>query len=472
MNQMNTERSGNHESTKKNSKWLLTWLILGGLLIGAIVGEVLFQSYSRAELQPTLDTFNFFGNTVFMGLLKMILLPLIASSVIVGVGAIGDPSKLGRIGGFAVLYYFSTMLIAVILGLMLVTTIKPGDPNRDNSGIGKAVIEKGESEYGAGKEAGSTQTQRIEQAGEGGGLWGAFKKTISQMIPSNPFRAAAESQLLSVISFAIIFGVALILLGSPGRPVFAFFDGVFQAVMKIVDWILCLAPVGVFFLVAWTVARQGLESLAGPMLWYVITVIVGLLLHALVILPLILYLFTRTNPFLYLHQMRTALLTAFTTDSSSATLPVTIECAEEMGNVKPRSARFVLPLGATVNMDGTALYEAVAVVFLFQAYGIPLGLTELIIIAVTATLAAIGAAGIPSAGLVTMVIVIQAVNSSLGGDKQLALAAAGLILGIDRILDMCRTTVNVWGDAVGAKLISNIIPDGDEESATPAVDSG
>jgi Na+/H+-dicarboxylate symporter len=163
--------------------------------------------------------------------------------------------------------------------------------------------------------------------------------------------------------------------------------------------------------------------------------------------------------------MKDALMTAFGTDSSSATLPVTIETSQREGGVSKKSAEFVLPLGATVNMDGTALYEAVAVVFLFQCFGIELGMTELLIIVFTATLAAVGAAGIPSAGLVTMVIVVEAVNGSLGGDKVLPLAAIGIILGIDRILDMCRTTVNVWGDAVGAKIITRIAPD--DEHAQP-----
>ena len=167
----------------------------------------------------------------------------------------------------------------------------------------------------------------------------------------------------------------------------------------------------------------------------------------------------RDSPWQFFQAMRPALLTALGTDSSSATLPVTIECAEGQGGCSRRASRFVLPLGATVNMDGTALYEAVAVVFLFQCFGIQLGGTELAIIVITATLAAVGAAGIPSAGLVTMVIVVEAVNASLGGDKFLPISAVGIILGIDRFLDMCRTTVNVWGDAVGAKVITRIAPD-------------
>ncbi len=224
-------------------------------------------------------------------------------------------------------------------------------------------------------------------------------------------------------------------------------------------------PLGVFALVVWSVGRIGLGALAGPVFWYVFTVLLGLLLHAVVVIPLVMWMLTRQNPFVFMHQMRSALMTAFGTDSSSATLPVTIEAAEKFGGCSSRASRFVLPLGATINMDGTALYEGVAVVFLFQCYGIPLGPTELAIVVVTATLAAIGAAGIPSAGLVTMAIVVGAVNGSLGGDKTLPLAAIGIILGIDRILDMCRTTVNVWGDAVGAKIMTRLAPDDRETLA-------
>jgi len=201
---------------------------------------------------------------------------------------------------------------------------------------------------------------------------------------------------------------------------------------------------------------------------YMLCVIAGLLIHALVVLGLICRVFGGCSPFRYMHQMRQALLTALGTDSSSATLPVTIECATENAGVSKRAAGFVLPLGSTINMDGTALYEAVAVVFLAQAYGIDLPLSTLILVAITATLAAVGAAGIPSAGLVTMVIVVDTVNGTLvnmGGGQTIPIAAIGLIVGVDRFLDMIRTTVNVWGDAIGAKIIDRIDPP--KEAATP-----
>ena len=444
------------------SAMLLTWLILLGLLLGLGVGEAIYRAYLDAGTQTSnvpvglLETLKFVGDTFFIGLLKMILIPLVASSVIVGVASI-DPSHLGRVGGLTVLYYVSTMVIAVTLGVILVSTVQPG------SGFPEEFREQQTQQF---DEGGGVLKERAEKAGESGrkgvagALWDSFRNIVKQLIPSNPIGAAANGDILPVIAFSLIFGITISVIGPPGRAVLLFFDGVFQAVMKLVSWVLWLAPLGVFCLVAWTVARIGSLALIGPLGQYMGTVFAGLVIHGFVVLPLVLFIFGRTNPFRYMFQMKTALMTAFGTDSSSATLPVTIECAELEGGVSKKSAGFVLPLGATINMDGTALYEAVAVVFLFQAFGIDLSMVQLIIIVITATLAAIGAAGIPSAGLVTMVIVVEAVNKSLGDAvPHLPLAAVGIILGVDRILDMCRTTVNVWGDAVGAKIIHRLLPD-------------
>lgn len=435
-----------------NKHTVLTIGILAGLIFGAVIGELLYRAYA-AEGVPAgvLEGFGFIGKTFFIGLLKMVLVPLVASSVIVGVASIGDPGQLGKVGGWAVLYYFATMVIAVSLGVGMVTTIQPG---RD---FNEATRQQRVDEF---QNTRDVERQRVEDA-SAGGLWGATKNIITQMIPSNPVGDAAAGKLLPVISFSLILGIVLTMIGDKGQPVINVFDGVFAAMMMLVDWILWLAPVGVLCLVVWTVADVGLQSLVGPLSSFMLAVVGGLAVHAFIVLPLLLWIFGRTNPFLYMYQMRQALMTAFGTASSSASLPVTIDCAEEMGGVSKRSAGFVLPLGATINMDGTALYEAVAVVFLFQCYGIDLGAAQLMIIVITATLAAVGAAGIPSAGLVTMVIVVEAVNNSLGltGDERLPLASVGIILGVDRILDMCRTTANVWGDAVGAKIITRIAPD-------------
>ena len=239
------------------------------------------------------------------------------------------------------------------------------------------------------------------------------------------------------------------------------FNAGFEALLVLVGWVIWLTPIGVLFLVAWTVGKIGLHQLVEPIGSYMLVVIVGLFIHGAIVLPFLLRLLRGTKqPFQFMRQMRPALLTAFGTDSSSATLPVTMETAERDGGCSKKASNFVLPLGSTINMDGTALYEAVAVVFLFQLFGVDLSFSQLVIVVITTTLAAVGAAGIPSAGLVTMVIVIGAVNAALPADAaHLPLWSIGVILGVDRILDMCRTTVNVWGDAVGAKVMTRLAPD-------------
>lgn len=455
-------------SRKHTGTWLLTWLILAGLIFGGIAGQILFAAYDGDVPGGVLEALLFVGNTLFIGLLKMVLIPLVVSSVIVGVASIGDPRDLGRIGGWTMLYYFTTMFAAVVLGILLVTSFAPGDPNGDGSGLGAQIIAQGEAAYTAedASKRGAVEAQaEAGKRGVGGALIASVRNIVQQLVPDNPVAAAASGEILPLISFSIIFGIVLTVIGPRGKPLLDVIDALFAAVMKLVDWVLWLAPIGVFCLVAWTVARLGAAELIGPLAEYMIVVIMGLAIHAFLVLPLVLWVFGRVNPYRFLNHMRAALMTAFGTASSSATLPVTLEDAVKRGGCSKQAAGFVIPLGATINMDGTALYEAVAVVFLFQAYGIALGPTELGIIAVTATLAAVGAAGIPSAGLVTMVIVVEAVNSSLGGNKTLPLVAVGLILGVDRILDMSRTMVNVWGDAVGAKIITRIAPDRSPEPA-------
>ena len=453
-----------------SSKTLLTALILGGLVLGAIVGQLLHDPTYKLTMPESehahataLGVFTFLGNTIFMGLLKMLIIPLVAVSVVVGVTSVGDFRNLGRIGGWTLTYYFSTMVIAVTIGLLLVTALRPG------ARIGEEQRRSAEAAYAEDEASVQELTARQQE-----GLLGAAKGLVSQIIPLNivgaasgitysPSREVANTgQPLPVIFFSIFFGVVVTMIGQKNRIIIDFFDAVFEVLMLMVHAVIWLAPVGVFALLAWTVARIGLSDFGPAIGGYMLVVFVGLGIHAFVVLPSVLWIFTRgasgyTNPFTFFNQMRQALMTAVGTDSSSATLPVTIECATELGGVSKRSAGFVLPLGSTINMDGTALYEAVAVVFLAQAYGLNLGMTTLILIALTATLAAVGAAGIPSAGLVTMVIVLDAVNSSvLAADPaamEIPVAAVGLIIGVDRILDMFRTATNVWGDAVGAKIM-------------------
>ncbi len=440
----------------KNS-FLISVFILLGLLFGTVVGHLLYDPSWSMDSDPSahkhavwLSIFSFIGFTVFMGLLKMLIIPLIGTSVIVAVTSVGDFRKLGRLGIWTLLYYFATMFIAVTIGLILVNIINPG------------------ANIGESQRISVNQSAPAEMAAEAaaGGLMGVFKHMVELMIPENIIAALASGQTLPTIIFCIFFGVVITLVGDSARILVDVSRGAFDVLMRMVEIVLYLAPVGVFCLLAWSIARIGLGVFGESIGSYMITVLFGLTIHGLVVLPIILVVGARlagkkVNPLLYLHQMKEALLTAIGTDSSSATLPVTIDCATNRGGVSQETAGLVLPLGATINMDGTALYEAVAVVFMAQAFGIELGMSQMIIIAVTATLAAIGAAGIPSAGLVTMVIVLDVTNQSLealgAGATLIPVGAIGLIIGVDRLLDMARTAINVWGDAVGAKLIDAIV---------------
>ena len=434
---------------------LLTLLIVFGL-----IGGVLFGQFVLFETDPALrigdDHWSkMTGDLILIRPLTLMVIPLVLVSVVVGVTRIGDPSKLGLLGGSTVLYYLVTMLIAVTIGAILVTNVKPGKGLSTDAAM--QLKTAGEAQYAA--------NQDLQQAAERDSLGAAWMNILWQMVPKNIIREASETRPLGVIVFALLLGLAIAAGGEKTAAAARLFDALFEAIMRLVHWIIWLTPPGVFLLAGWTVGKIGLAELVSPLGKYMVTVLVGLAIHAFIVLPIVMTIFARRNPLKFMWQMRRALMTAFGTDSSSATLPVTIDAAESEGDCSKRAANFVLTMGAKVNMDGTALYEAVAVVFLFQLYGIDLSFTELLIVIITATLAAVGAAGIPSAGLVTMVIVISAVNKSLGGSASLPMAAIGVIIGVDRILDMCRTTVNVWGDSVGAKIMTGLAPDEDAATA-------
>ncbi len=448
---MSDAQSESHSAS--GLRWV-TWAIAVALLLGALAGHGLYQIKDSAAYESWRTGLWFVGNDIFIRLLKMLIMPLIISSVIVGVASVGDFRRLGKIGLATLGYYMVTMLIAVTIGLTLVTLINPGKYISDDA------VAQAEKDFAAAEKV----QKKIEEGPSGFGA--ALLKIFRSIIPENPLGAAASGQVLPIIFFSIFFGIVLTTIGPRGEPVIQFFDAVFRVMMKMVVVVIWLAPLGVFCLLTWTIGAKGLGVFLTAIAVYMSTVIAGLGIHALVVLPLMLWVFGRANPYLFMHRVRSALMTAFGTDSSSATLPVTFEATTLLGGVSKRSAGFVLPLGATINMDGTALFEAVAVVFIAQAYGFDLGLAELVIIALTATLTAVGAAGIPSASLVLMPTVIMAVNQSLGftgegaGETNgILVAGIGLIIGVDRLLDMCRTTVNVWGDAVGAKIITRIAPD-------------
>jgi Na+/H+-dicarboxylate symporter len=399
------------------------------ILVGIIVGLVL-AGLSLAVFGEKMVVVGFLGD-FFLNALKMVVVPLVLASVIVGITGLGDVRKLGRIGLRTVGYYAMTTAIAVGLGVIMVNLIQPG------VGIPTDSIE---------------MPEEVEAKGNVG-----WSNILLSFVGNNIFASMAEMQMLPIIVFALVFGGVLTTLGDQGRPVIAFFEGVNAAIMKMVHLIMWIAPIGVFGLVAHRFAAAG-----GPEEWktisaslgkYMATVLIGLGVHAIVVLPILCWVLARRNPLEYFGAMVPAILTAWSTASSSATLPLTIECAEERGKVRKKAAGFVLPLGATINMDGTALYESVGAIFIAQAFGIELTMGQTLVIFLTATLASIGAAGIPQAGLVTMIIVLRAVDLPVEG--------IGLLLAVDWFLDRFRTSINVWGDSVGAAYIDRVSGDGD-----------
>jgi proton glutamate symport protein len=405
--------------------------ILIGLIAGIVIGTVA-NFAGLFWLQDLLQRLEPIG-TVFIRLIMMIVIPLIMASLILGTASLGDIAKLGRLGGKTILFYLVTTAIAVSIGLLISNVVKPG--SRIDPATRDAIAATFEGD------AASTLQLAEERPSVG--------ETLLNMIPTNPFRAAADGQLLPLIVFSIIFGAALSLVARERREaVLLFFNGVNDAVMVIIDWIMKLAPYAVFALVAAVVSRFGLDLLQSLAI-YTLVVAGGLVLHMAVTYMTLIRTLGGMSPLDFVRRIAEAPLVAFSTSSSSATLPVTMEVAQEKVGISRQTASFVLPLGATINMDGTALYQAVAVMFIAQIYGIPLGVGEQLTIVMTATLASIGAAGVPSAGIITLILVLQSVG--LGAQAQTGIA---LILGVDRILDMLRTAVNVTGDLTAATVIA------------------
>jgi len=390
-------------------------IVLYGMIAGAAFGAL--AGYFIGDFMLHIK----FLGTIFLNALKMIVVPLVVASMIVGVASLGDVRRLGRTSAKTLLFYLMTTGLSVFVGLVMVNIIRPG----------------------AGLELFGAYVPDIVSDSRGKTLI----DVVVGLVPSNIFNAASQGQILPLIVFSLLFGGVLTAIGEKGRPVIALFVGINEAMMKIVVLIIYFGPIGVFALIGGIVAenRASLDQLVSGLGWYILTVLLGLLIHALITLPVILRLLGRRSPWSYFTNMGQALATAFTTASSTATLPITMECVADRNEVDSRASAFVLPLGATINMDGTALYEAVAAMFIAQIYGIDLSVGAQIVIFLTATLASIGAAGIPHAGTVMMVIVLDAVGLPLEG--------IGLIWAIDWFLDRCRTTVNVWGDSIGAAVI-------------------
>jgi proton glutamate symport protein len=366
----------------------------------------------------------------------MVSVPLIIASLASGVLGLGSGSGFGKMFCITLTYYLATSLLAIITGLLVTNLIQPGIGTELRLDIAKAQV------------AQSSISELI-------------MAQIETMIPTNPVAAIAQSSFLSIISFTIVFCIFALQVG--GRSLERFrelAEDSFAVMMRMTTAIIRLAPWGVFLLMIYVTATQGMVVFSA-LGWYMLTVLAGLSLHALVTLPILVWLLARRSPWALLRAMMPALLTAFSSASSNATLPLTLNNIEKRAGVSNRVSSFVLPLGSTINMDGTALYEAVAVLFIGQlAYGAELGLAEQAMIALTALLASVGAAGIPHAGLVMMVIVLQAVN--------LPIEYQGVILAVDRVLDMFRTSVNVWSDCCGTTVVERLTTSSAKEPAPQA----
>ena len=373
-----------------------------------------------AYYNPPVKAISWLGD-LFLRALKMIIIPLIISSLISGVTNIGTGGNLGRLGLKTISYYILTSTFAIVTGLILVNLIKPG--------------------IGADLNFSQTVSGLVEKQKSLG-------QTLIEIVPENIFTAFTENQMLSVIFFAVLFGFFIIQVKPESREVLKkAFNAIFEVMMKITLFIIRFTPLGIFGIVARVVADQDdLINLMARMGLYMSTVILALLIHFFITLPLIVKYIGKSRPFRHMNNMSTPLLTAFSTSSSGATLPLTIDAVENRSGVSNKISSFTLPLGATINMDGTALYECVAAMFIAQAYGVDMSIVQQLIIVITALLASIGAAAIPMAGLVMITVILTAVGLPLEG--------VGLILAVDRILDMFRTATNVWSDSCGAVIIA------------------
>lgn len=389
------------------------------------IGKDLFDKhesiiYEAAYYNKAVNAIGWMG-VIFLRALKMIIIPLILSSLISGVTNIGTGENLGRLGLKTISYYIITSTFAIVTGLFFVNIIKPG--------IGADLNFSQKVE-------GLVESQR------------SLGQTLIEIVPTNIFQSFHNNAMLSIIFFAVIFGFFITRISEPHREFLKrAFNSVFEVMMQITLFVIKFTPFGVFGIVAKVVADQDdLANLGARMGLYMGTVILALLIHFLITLPLLVRLVGKARPFKHLVNMSTPLLTAFSTSSSGATLPLTLKAVEQNSGVSNKISSFTLPLGATINMDGTALYECVAAIFIAQAYGVDLSIIQQLIIIVTALLASIGAAAIPMAGLVMITVILTAVGLPLEG--------VGLILAVDRILDMFRTATNVWSDSCGAVIIA------------------
>jgi len=413
----------------------LHWQILIALCLAVIAGIITGKEASIFNI-TYYSIYSFIG-TLFLNALKMIIVPLIISSIIVGVAGVGGSKGLGRLGGRTILYYMATSLFAILIGLTIVNVIEPGVVNGEPAKVLTSVPEEEVSQIQmkvSGKDASS------------------IADVFLGMFPPNIVSAAANGKMLGLIVFSLLFGFFITRIDEAyASAQFNFWQGMYLIMLKITDLIIKFAPIGVFGLVGKVVAgmeQENLDEMLNALFWFTFSVIAALAIHILVVMPLLLKYVARVNPLKHYQAMAPALLTAFTTASSSATLPLTMECVEKNAGVSNKTASFVLPLGATINMDGTALYECIAAMFIAQTFGLELSFVTQFTIVLVALLTSIGVAGIPSASLVAITIILTTIG--------LPIEAVGLILAVDRVLDMFRTAVNVFSDSCGAVIIGRL----------------
>ncbi|MCL1142937.1 dicarboxylate/amino acid:cation symporter [Shewanella gaetbuli] len=384
--------------------------ILVGLLLRNLFPESLFVKDYLTE-----GLFNVIG-AIFISSLKMLVVPLVFVSLVCGTSSLSDPSKLGRLGGKTIAFYLFTTAIALSVAILLAVIIHPGSASLASSTMEFSV-----------KEAPS------------------LSEVIINIVPDNPVQAMTQGNMLQIILFAVIFGFAISHIGERGERVARFFNDLNEVIMRVVTLVMQLAPYGVFALMAKLSLTLGLETF-GSVVKYFLLVVLVLLIQALIVYPTLLKVFSGLSPFMFLRKIRDVQLFAFSTASSNATLPVTIETSEHRMGVDNKIASFTLPLGATINMDGTAIMQGVATVFIAQVFGIDLSLTDYAMVVITATLASIGTAGVPGVGLIMLAMVLNQVGLPVEG--------IALIIGVDRLLDMIRTAVNVTGDTVATVVIA------------------
>ncbi|MFZ5354632.1 MAG: dicarboxylate/amino acid:cation symporter [Bacillota bacterium] len=412
----------------KGKKMGLTSKILLGLLFGLITGLILNTigpSYFRDTVLVS-NLFTLFGG-IFINAIKMLVVPLVFISIVNGAASVSDIRKLGRMGVKTLGFYLATTAIAITIAILLSMVVQPG------IGLDMSSLAKTEPKIAEAK---------------------SFVQILIDMVPTNPVASLTSGDMLQIIVYALLVGVALAAIKSKVKGVLELFEQLNELMMKIVDFVMYIAPVGVFCLIAKTFTGLGFSAMA-PLIKYMFCVLFALLLHAVFTYGGMLTVFTRLNPVQFVKKFWPAMGVAFSTSSSNATLPVTLETTEKGLGVNKSIASFTIPLGATINMDGTAIMQGAATIFISQLYGIPLSFTAILTVIATATLASIGTAGVPGVGLVMLSMVLQAVGLPVEG--------IAIIIGIDRILDMCRTVINITGDAVCTVIVAKSEGEFDQE---------